>query len=69
MFLPFDGTMILIIPVLILAFWAQSKVRSNFTKYSKIRSSTGQTGAEAAEAILRENGFCCLSSCLSGGTS
>jgi len=57
MFLPFDGTMILIIPVLILAFWAQSKVRSNFTKYSKIRSSTGQTGAEAAEAILRENGI------------
>ncbi len=57
MFLPFDGTMILIIPVLILAFWAQSKVRSNFSKFSKVRSNSGQTGAEVAETILRENGI------------
>ncbi|MDD2650061.1 MAG: zinc metallopeptidase, partial [Candidatus Cloacimonetes bacterium] len=53
----FDNTMILIIPVLILAFWAQSKVRSNFSKYSKIRSVSGLTGAEVAEQILKSNGI------------
>ncbi|HOQ79619.1 MAG TPA: zinc metallopeptidase [Candidatus Cloacimonadota bacterium] len=53
----FDGTMILIIPVLILAFWAQAKVRSNFTKYSRIRANSGLTGAEVAEHILHANGI------------
>ncbi|MCD6097775.1 zinc metallopeptidase [bacterium] len=48
----FDWTFILLIPVLILSFWAQHKVSSTFARYSKIRSSSGLTGREAAERII-----------------
>ena len=48
----FDWTFILLIPVIILAFWAQRKVSSTFAKYSKIHSSSGLTGKEAAERII-----------------
>lgn len=57
MFLPFDSTILLIIPVLILAFWAQSKVKSNYKKYSQISASCNLTGAEVARAILAQNGI------------
>lgn len=57
MFPFFDPTIILIIPVMILAFWAQSKVKSNFIKYSRIKASSDSTGAEVAERILQENGI------------
>ncbi len=53
----FDPTMILLIPALILAFYAQSKVRSAYAKYSQIPNSHGLTGAEVARAILRHNGL------------
>ncbi len=56
MFYLFDPTMIIIIPALILAFWAQAKMRSTFTKYSKIRSHSGLTGAEAARRVLNQAG-------------
>ncbi|RMG68612.1 MAG: peptidase, partial [Calditrichaeota bacterium] len=39
-----DPTMIIILPALILAFYAQYKVRSTFAKYNEIRSSRGITG-------------------------
>ena len=45
--------MILVIPALLLAIWAQVKVKSAFAKYSKIGVRSGLTGAEAAERILR----------------
>ncbi len=51
-----DSTMILILPALILAFWAQAKMRSTFTKYSRIGTHTGMTGAEAARRILDQAG-------------
>ncbi len=52
-----DPTMIIILPALVLAFYAQYKVRSTFARYNEIRSSRGITGREAAEYILRRNGI------------
>ncbi len=52
----FDQTMILIIPVLILAFWAQAKVKGSYNKYSQIGSYSGMTGEQIAKEILRANG-------------
>lgn len=45
------------IPLMILAFWAQFNVSSSFKKYSRIRNSSGITGAQAAAEILRRNGI------------
>jgi len=56
MFLPFwDPTMVLLIPALILAAYAQAKVQSTYAKYSQIRSASGRTGREIAQAILSAN--------------
>jgi len=58
MFFPFwDPTMILLIPALILAAYAQAKVQSTYAKYSQIRSASGRTGREVATAILSANGI------------
>jgi Zn-dependent membrane protease YugP len=58
MFMPFwDPTMILLIPAMILAFYAQTKVQSTYAKYSKILSASRRTGREIAETILRQNGI------------
>jgi Zn-dependent membrane protease YugP len=42
-----------IAPGLALSLWASWRVKSNFNKYSKVRSSRGITGAEAAAELLR----------------
>ena len=47
----------ILIPAMILAFYAQSKVKSNYKKYSKVRNVSGMTGAEVAKEILRRNGL------------
>ena len=58
MFLPFwDPTMILLIPAIILAAYAQAKVQSTYAKYSEVRSASGRTGREVAQAILSANGL------------
>ena len=43
------------LPALILGLWAQSKVKSAFNKYSKVRNMLGMTGAEVARKILNAN--------------
>ena len=53
----FDSTMIVLIPAIILAMYAQSKVKSTYEKYVRIASKKGYTGAEAARAILDRNGL------------
>jgi hypothetical protein len=53
----FDPLFLLLIPPLILAFYANSKVRSTFREYSQRIASTGLTGAEAAARLLRHNGL------------
>jgi uncharacterized protein len=45
------------LPALLLGLWAQSRVRSAFAKYSRVRSATGMTGAQAARKILDANGL------------
>ena len=48
--------LILVLPAVIFAMWAQSKVNSTFNKYSRIGARRGITGAMAAQAVLRANG-------------
>lgn len=52
-----DPTMILVLIGVILSLWAQSRVTSTFNKYSKVRSRTGMTGAEAAKRLLNAQGI------------
>jgi len=49
--------MILLIPALILAGWAQMRVQTTFNKYSKVASSRRMTGAEMAATLLRRGGL------------
>lgn len=53
----FDSTMILLIPAVILAVWAQIKVKSTYRKYQKVHASQNITGAMAAKQILNSNGI------------
>lgn len=58
MFMPFwDPTMLLLIPAMIFAFYAQHKVHSTYNKYSQILASSRRTGKDVAQAILRQNGI------------
>lgn len=53
----YDPTYILVLIGVILSLWASFKVKSTFAKYSKVRSMSGITGAEAAERILNSSGI------------
>lgn len=54
----FDWTyLVLVVPCIILALWAQHNVNSTFTKYSAVYSRRGITGAQAASIVLRRNGI------------
>ena len=53
----FDSTILLIIPVLILAFWAQSNVKGSYEKFKQVPSSSNRTGADVAGEILKKNGI------------
>lgn len=52
-----DPTMLIVLPGLILAIWAQAKVQSVFHKYSKVASQKGYTAAEVAREMLTQNGI------------
>lgn len=47
---------VLVLPCVLFALWAQSRVNSTFSRYSKVHNLRGLTGAQAAEAVLRANG-------------
>ena len=51
----FDPTMIVIIPALLIAVYAQYKVKNTFKKYNEIKLKSNLTGAEAARKILLNN--------------
>ena len=53
----FMGYFIFVIPTIILAMWAQSKVSSTYNKYVRVPSRGGITGAEAAAAVMRNAGI------------
>ena len=52
-----DTTILVLIPAMIFAFWAQMRVNSTFKKYAKVPSRRGLTGAEAARRVLDANGL------------
>lgn len=58
---------ILIIPALLFGFWAQSKVNSAYSKYSRVRNMRGYTGADAARFILEQNGIYDVTICRTAG--
>ena len=49
-------TTILLLPVILFAFWAQWRVMSAFNKHSQEMSMSGQTGAMVARRLLDQNG-------------
>ena len=53
----FDPTYILLIIGMILSLAASARVKSTFAIYSRVRSASGLTGAEAARTILRMAGI------------
>jgi Zn-dependent membrane protease YugP len=58
MFLPFwDPTMIILIPAVLLALYAQIRVKSTYARFSQVPISNGLTGAQVAREILRRNGL------------
>jgi Zn-dependent membrane protease YugP len=54
-FFYWDPTMLLLIPGIILAMYAQSKVHNTFHKYSRVPSKNGWTGAQVAKDLLRRH--------------
>ena len=45
------------LPGLLLGLWAQSRVKSNFNKYSKVRTARNLTGADVARQLLDAQGL------------
>ena len=50
----FDSTILILLPAILFALWAQSRVKSTYAQYSKVFA--GLTGAEAARMVLEMNG-------------
>ncbi|MEN6529535.1 MAG: zinc metallopeptidase, partial [Anaerolineaceae bacterium] len=48
---------IISLPALLLGLWAQTKIKTSFAKYSRVRTTTGMTGAEVARRMLDQNGL------------
>ena len=48
---------ILVLPAVLFAMWASSKVNSTYQKYSRVQSSRGITAQEACQNILNSNGI------------
>lgn len=52
-----DPTYILVIIGIVITLLASARVKTTFSKYSRIRSMSGVTGAQAAEHLLHEAGI------------
>lgn len=48
---------IYVLPALILAYWAQSRVQGALARFSRVRGSRGMRGSEVARAILEHAGL------------
>ena len=48
---------VLVLPAMLFAMWASSRVNSTFKKYKNTRNSRGLTGAQAARWVLDRNGL------------
>ena len=47
---------VLVVPALLLAFWAQINVKTTFSRYARVLAPSGMTGAESARRVLAANG-------------
>lgn len=52
-----DPTYILVLIGVVISLWASAKVKTTYSKYSRVRSMSGLTGAQVADQILRANGI------------
>ena len=55
----FDPTYVLLIIGMILALAASGKMKSTFSRYQRISSHSGLTGAQVAQHILHTAGYGC----------
>ncbi|HHY70092.1 MAG TPA: zinc metallopeptidase [Thermoanaerobacterales bacterium] len=62
-----DYTMIILLPAMILAIYAQAKVTSTFERYLRVPARSGMSGADVAQEILRCNGIHDVSVQIQGG--
>ncbi len=53
----FDRTMILLIPAVLLGFYAQMRIRNTYARYSRFSSRSGWTGAQIARRMLDASGL------------
>lgn len=53
----FDRTMLLLLPAIVIAFWAQSKVSNTYKKYRTVRTMNGYTGENVARMMLDAAGL------------
>ena len=54
----FDMTyLVLVVPALLIALIAQIQVKRAFSRYARVRCTSGLTGAQAAQRILQANGI------------
>ena len=53
----FDPTYFLVLIGAVLSMWASFRVNSTYSKYANVRSTSGMTGAQTAETILRNKGI------------
>jgi uncharacterized protein len=49
--------LLLVLPGLILGIWAQLRVKSSFSKYSRVATTRGLTGSQVARALLDSQGL------------
>ncbi len=49
--------LVLLVPAMLFALWAQWKVKSTYSKFSEVRSRYGRSGAEVAASLLNRNGI------------
>ena len=52
----FDRTMILLLPAMAFAMWAQWKVQSTFNQFARVRAANGLSGRDMARQIMARNG-------------
>ncbi|AGF55056.1 MULTISPECIES: zinc metallopeptidase [Clostridium] len=53
----FDSTMLLLLPAIIISFWAQTKINSTYSKYNEVRTVNGYTGQQVARMMLDDAGL------------
>jgi len=51
-----DTTFLILIPAIILALYAQARVKGTYARYAKVMARSGVTGAQAARSLLNSGG-------------